>query len=90
MVAPSAVYVCLEEGICSGRGIKSLCEKLADRGYATPGTQFEVYSFYDEVWVTSIRCVSEGEWIKFVPEHWESAYKPRKRSSPPKIGGILE
>lgn len=82
MSSLNAVYVQLAEGICTGRGLKTLCEKLTARGYASPGTQFEVYTFYDEKWITTIKCVDEGEWVKFVPEHWEIAYRPKRNPIP--------
>lgn len=90
MTLPSAVYVHLEEGICSGRGLKGLCEKLTERGFAVSGAQFEVYSFYDEKWITTIRCEDDGEWMKLIPEHWELAYKPKVKSLPPRVNGVNE
>ena len=82
MTAPAAVYVRTSEGICSGRGLKMLCERLTDRGFAKPGTQFEVFSFYEEFWITTLKCVDEGKWEKLVPAHWEPAFKPRRKSYP--------
>lgn len=82
MTLAGAVYVHLEEGICSGRGLKSLCEKLNKLGYNIPDTQFEVYTFYEQQWRTRIKCVGDGAWIKFVPDHWESAYRPKGNPVP--------
>ena len=81
----NAVYVQLAEGICTGRGLKSLCEKLNQRGYDCPGTQFEVYTFYSQEWVTTIKCVDDKTWTRFIPEHWETAYRP-KGNPIPQIG----
>lgn len=78
----TAMYVKVEGGIVSGRGIKSLCEKLTQKGYNVPGAQFNVLDFYDDEVVTQIKCNPEGHWMKLVPVHWQVVYKPKNNPIP--------
>ena len=82
MYSTSPVYVKVEGGIVSGRGLKSLCERLTQRGYNNPGTIYEVLEFYSEEYVTTLKCNPEGNWLKLVPEHWQLAYKPKGNPKP--------
>lgn len=82
MSTMNAVYVVIDGKICTGRGLKSLCEKLNKIGHNDPNTEFDVYTFYEQKWITRIKCVGEGAWIKFVPEHWATAYRPKRNPIP--------
>lgn len=48
MLSVNSIYVVIDGRICSGRGLKSLCEKLNKLGYNIPDTQFEVYTYYKQ------------------------------------------
>lgn len=60
----TAVYVRLDEGICTANSFKGLCEKLTARGLNTPGRSFTVRRFYTEDYVATIRCRLDGSWMR--------------------------
>lgn len=82
---PSAVYVYLEKGICTGSGLRTLCEKLNERGLNVAGAEFKVYGFYTDEYVATIKFTENGDWMKLVPEHWQAVIKKKKNYPKPKI-----
>lgn len=65
----------------TGRGLRNLCEKLTKQGWNKEGIELDVLLFDNDELVTKIKWTS-GAWMKLVPEHWQTFYKPRNTPLP--------
>lgn len=88
------MYATIIDGhLITAKSVRALCQKLTNKGHNIPGVHYDVFDFYNETPVFSIRYDGKTDsWGKYVPEqtipaHYEYIRDTEglKPQGPPKV-----